>query len=209
MSVQPVIQVTAVGSSPVLSAGLASLLAGYDDLRVIAVGVTSDQSPSVETDVTVIGLAGLDLATATRIVCRSRARPDTKLVAVIDRVNDMLLSWVVDARVDACLNLETVGTHDLVYAVRAVMAGQTIVPTELLSGLRERGHAMAPGRTLTPRQRDVLALLAQGHSNKSIATHLGIEVGTVRMYVSVILAKLGVTNRTEAAALTVQQGLLT
>jgi len=68
---------------------------------------------------------------------------------------------------------------------------------------------MAPGRTLTPRQRDVLALLAQGHSNKSIAAHLGIEVGTVRMYVSVILAKLGVTNRTEAAALTVQQGLLT
>jgi DNA-binding NarL/FixJ family response regulator len=196
-----------VGSNPVLCAGLASLLDGYEDIQVVAVGGTAAQCRDVGTDVAVVGLAGLGLDAATRTIGRLRARSDTKLVAVVDAA-DEVLDWVVAAQVDACLDVGTVETYALVDTVRAVMGGQVVVSTELMSELRKRERAMAPGRALTARERDVLALLAEGQSNKSIADELELQVGTVRVYVSVILAKLGVTNRTEATVATLRDGLL-
>jgi DNA-binding NarL/FixJ family response regulator len=196
-----------VASSPMLRAGLVSWLNGDEDMRVVAVVGTAGQCRDVEADVAVVGLAGLGLDAATRSVCRVRARSDIKLVAVVEG-EDEVLGWVATAGVDACLNLGTVDTHELVDAVRGVMGGWTIMSTELLGELRRRERAMAPGWTLTPRERDVLALLAEGQSNKSIAFQLGLQVGTVRIYVSMILAKLGVANRTEAAAVTLRQDLL-
>jgi two-component system nitrate/nitrite response regulator NarL len=207
-SMSPAIRVTVVASSPVLGAGLASWLDGYEDMRVVAVGETVDQWRDVGTDVAVVGLAHLGIDAATRAVARVRGRSDTKLVAVVDGVDDVL-GWVVDARVDACLNIETVDAHQLVDTVRAVVGGRTIISTELLSALRGRADAMALGTMLTPRERDVLALLTEGQSNKSIAHQLELEASTIRVYVSMILTKLGVTNRTEAAAITLRQGLLT
>ena len=208
MSVSPAIQVTVVASSPILGAGLASWLDGYDDMRVVAVGDTVDQCRAVESDVAVVGLAGFSIDAATRTVARLRGRSDTKLVAVVDGVEDVL-GWVVAARVDACLNSATADEHLLVDAIRAAMGGRTIISTELLPAMRERADAMALATTLTPRQRDVLALLAEGQSNKAIARQLELQASTIRMYVSAILTKLGVTNRTEAAATTLRQGLLT
>jgi DNA-binding NarL/FixJ family response regulator len=187
---------------------MVSLLDGHDDIRVVAAGGPAAQRRDVETDVAVVGLAGIDFDAVTQRVCRARAGRDIKLVAVVDGVENAL-GWVVAAQVDACLSLATADTHRLVDAIRAVMSGQTIISTELRPELRERERVMAPAGTLTPRERDVLALLAEGQSNKSIARQLELQVGTVRMYVSVILAKLGVTNRTEAATVTLRQGLLT
>jgi DNA-binding NarL/FixJ family response regulator len=207
MSVSPAIRVTVVASSPILGAGLAKWLDGYDDIRVVAMGETVDQCSVVESDVAVVGLVGFSIDAATRAIARLRGRSDTKLVAVIDGVEDVL-GWVVDARVDACLNIETADRHQLVDTVRAVMDGRTIISTELLAALSERTDAMALGTTLTPRERDVLALLAEGQTNKAIARQLELQASTIRVYVSVILTKLGVTNRTEAAATTLRQGLL-
>jgi two-component system, NarL family, response regulator LiaR len=207
MSVSPVVRVTVVGSNPILCAGLASLLDGYEDIQVVAVGAAAAQCRDVEPDVAVVGLAGFGLDAATRTIGHLRARSETKLVAVVDAV-DEVLGWVVAAQVDACLDVGTVDSYALVDTVRAVMGGQVIVPTELLPELRKRERAMAPGRTLTARERDVLALLAKGQSNKSIADQLELRVGTVRVYVSLILAKLGVTNRTEATVVTLRDGLL-
>jgi NarL family two-component system response regulator LiaR len=201
------IRVMVVGGSPVLCAGLVSLLDGYEDVELVAVGRSADKCRGVEADAAVVGLVGLDPDAATRTVGDVRARSEAKLVAVVDRVEDAL-GWAAAERVDACLNFGTVDSHGLVNAVRAVMRGQAIFSTEFLSELRTRKRAEAPGWTLTPRERDVLALLAEGQSNKSIAGELELQVGTVRIYVSTILAKLGVTNRTEATVMTLQQGVL-
>jgi len=62
---------------------------------------------------------------------------------------------------------------------------------------------------LTSRERDVLELIARGRSNKRIALELGISEKTVKNHVGHVLAKLGVTDRTQAAVLAVQEGLLT
>ena len=64
------------------------------------------------------------------------------------------------------------------------------------------------GQDLTPRERELLALLVEGQTNRQIAHQLSLSPGTVRIYVSEILSKLGAGNRTEAAALALQHNLV-
>ena len=66
-----------------------------------------------------------------------------------------------------------------------------------------------PFSKLTPRENEILALLAEGQSNKVIARNLGISDGTVKLHVKSILRKLGVHSRVEAAVMAVEQGLRT
>lgn len=84
---------------------------------------------------------------------------------------------------------------ELVSVLRFVLTGGTHVPRELLSVRPSAGD----GVVLTPRQREVLALLAAGHSNREIADALGISEGTVRVHVSSVMRVLDVENRTQAA----------
>jgi DNA-binding NarL/FixJ family response regulator len=100
---------------------------------------------------------------------------------------------------------------ELARAVRAAHAGEAIidpmVAARLVHALSERPAAVPAFDGLTPRERDVLALIAQGRSNKRIALELGISEKTVKTHVGHVLAKLDVTDRTQAAVLAVQAGL--
>jgi two-component system, NarL family, response regulator LiaR len=100
---------------------------------------------------------------------------------------------------------------ELARAVRAAHAGEAIIdPTvaaRLVHALSERPAAAPAFDGLTARERDVLTLIAQGRSNKRIALELGISEKTVKTHVGHVLAKLDVTDRTQAAVLAVQAGL--
>jgi NarL family two-component system response regulator LiaR len=104
---------------------------------------------------------------------------------------------------------------ELARAVRAAQAGDAIIdPTaaaRLVHALsdpdRPRTGADTALEQLTPRERDVLGLIAQGRSNKRVALELGISEKTVKAHVGHVLAKLGVSDRTQAAVLAVQHGL--
>jgi len=100
---------------------------------------------------------------------------------------------------------------ELARAVRAAHAGEAIIdPTvaaRLVHALSKRPAATAFD-DLTTRERGVLALIAQGRSNKRIALELGISEKTVKTHVGHVLAKLDVTDRTQAAVLAVQAGLV-
>ena len=88
------------------------------------------------------------------------------------------------------------------------------MPRPLLAEIRALGTSRGAGRaddapaTLTEREREVLALLAEGRTNRQIAGQLYISEKTVSVHVSNILAKLGVGRRTEAAAIARRDGLL-
>jgi DNA-binding NarL/FixJ family response regulator len=102
---------------------------------------------------------------------------------------------------------------ELARAVRAAQAGEAIIdPTaaaRLVNALSNDRASPTALDQLTKREREVLTLIAQGRANKRIALELGISEKTVKAHVGHVLAKLGVADRTQAAVLAVQHGLVT
>lgn len=101
----------------------------------------------------------------------------------------------------------------LMAAVHAVVAGLTVIDPALVTRLGARpGTPVTPdggGETLTPREREVLLLVAEGLPNKTIARELGISEHTAKFHVGSLLAKLDAGSRTEAVTTATRRGLLT
>jgi two-component system nitrate/nitrite response regulator NarL len=103
---------------------------------------------------------------------------------------------------------------DLVVALRDIVVGKTVVAPDLapvlariVQGENIPAQETSPFSELTPRESEILSLLAEGQSNKAIARNLGISDGTVKLHVKAILRKLGVHSRVEAAVIAVEHGL--
>jgi DNA-binding NarL/FixJ family response regulator len=103
-------------------------------------------------------------------------------------------------------------SEELIAAVQAVYQGLLVVPKSMFESLWIENPPEATGELieqLTPRETEVLELLAQGLANKQIALELVISEHTVKFHVSSIYAKLGATNRMEAVRMGLQLGLIT
>jgi two-component system nitrate/nitrite response regulator NarL len=112
--------------------------------------------------------------------------------------------------------LKDMEPDQLVLALRDIVAGKTVVAPDLAPVLARvvQGDSITPAEEspfakLTPRENEILSLLAEGQSNKVIARNLGISDGTVKLHVKSILRKLGIHSRVEAAVLAVEYGLRT
>lgn len=113
--------------------------------------------------------------------------------------------------------LKDIEPDELVVALREIIAGKTVVAPELaavLARVVQGGDARAaeekpanPFSELTPREYEILTLLAEGQSNKVIARNLGISDGTVKLHVKAILRKLNVSSRITAAVMAVEHGI--
>jgi two-component system NarL family response regulator len=100
--------------------------------------------------------------------------------------------------------LKDVKGRELVDAIRAVHAGQRPLPQEIASCLAER----IPCPELSPREMEILKLIAHGASNKEIAARLTISEGTVRVHASNVFAKLGCSDRAQAVAVAFHRGII-
>ena len=110
--------------------------------------------------------------------------------------------------------LKDMEPDELVSALRDIENGKNVVAQDLTDALARmvQGDANVaddegPFSDLTPREMEILCLLAEGQSNKLIARNLGISDGTVKLHVKAILRKLGIHSRVEAAVIAVEQGL--
>jgi two-component system nitrate/nitrite response regulator NarL len=109
--------------------------------------------------------------------------------------------------------LKDMEPDELVSALREIVNGKSIVAQELTDVLARMVQGTytsdkeTPFSELTPREREILCLLAEGQSNKMIARNLGISDGTVKLHVKSILRKLNVHSRVEAAVIAVENGL--
>jgi DNA-binding NarL/FixJ family response regulator len=143
-----------------------------------------------------------------------RGSPHSRVIVLTSFLDDDRLLPALEAGAAGYL-LKNSQPAELARAIRAAHAGDAVIdPTaaaHLVSALsdreRPRPGAAAGLDQLTGRERDVLALIANGRSNKRIAFELGISEKTVKTHVGHVLAKLGVTDRTQAAVLAVQAGL--
>lgn len=107
--------------------------------------------------------------------------------------------------------LKDMEPDDLIRSLNDIVAGETVVASELTMVLARAVRGDEPTKSesamdqLTPREQEILCLLAEGQSNKVIARNLGISDGTVKLHVKAILRKLDVHSRVEAAVIAVEQ----
>ncbi|MFD1669269.1 MULTISPECIES: response regulator [Streptomyces] len=185
---------------------LAALLELEDDIRVVAeVGCGEDvldAAKGVRPDLVIVdvNMPGLDGLTAAE---RLRDQlPDSRILVltVLDAPN--VLRRAQDVRVDGYL-VKNAPVEHLVKAVRQIMAGERVIAPELALAAWE-GQASP----LTAREADVLRLAAAGAETTEIAEHLHLSPGTVRNYMTTIVAKLDARNRLDAIRIARDAGWL-
>jgi two-component system NarL family response regulator len=149
-------------------------------------------------DLRMPGMTGVEAATAIR-----REFPNARMIALTTYGGDEDIRRALAAGVQAYLTKDVL--HDeLLKAIRAVHAGQTYLPAAVAAALA----AQIPRPDLSAREVQVLELIVQGLANKQIAYSLTIAEHTVKNHVKSILSKLGVQDRTQAATVAIQRGII-
>lgn len=191
----------------VVRSGLAASLDLEDDLQVAAevdrgeavLDAYARHRPKVVLmDLQLPGISGIE---ATARLCQ--AHPEARVL--------MFSTFARDDEIHAALKAGALGylpksgrREDLLAAIRAVAAGRKWLPPDLEARLQER----TAEPEITPREREILALITQGNANKEIAAVLGIGEDTVKQHVSRILAKLKVQDRAQATAEAIRRGIV-
>lgn len=192
------------------------MLAGEPDLEVVGEATTGREAIDlcrrlapdlVLMDVRMPDMDGLAATEAIRA-----DNPDTQVVIVTLYENPDYLLQALRAGAAGYV-LKDANRQEVVAAVRQVLRGEVLlnheVATRVVRHLVDEGTGRgALGEPLTRREREVLQLLAQGMTNREIAGHLNVSVGTVKVHVERIISKLGASDRTQAAVRAVELGLV-
>lgn len=200
-------RVLIVASSAVVRAGLRSILTERGDLEPI--GEVSQLGDDSEPDVVLIDLAGGDAAEVFLPWIESGGPP---VVVLTPGLGGDDLARVLRQGAHGILPRDA-APEQIVAAVKAAALGLVVLPegSAALLPLPAAPIGVASERgveALTPREREVLALLAEGAGNKQIARRLGISEHTVKFHVGSILGKLGAGSRTEAVTMGLRLGLI-
>src|ERR1700716_2862707 len=194
-----------------VSEGLAAMINATGDLKVVGTAATAAEAVRLATlqqpDVVVMDshlpdASGADIA--------GRIRDDQPSVPIIFlSADESEVAMIAAVRAGACAYLpKSRATADVVEAVRRAAEGEMLIPAAQLARLLARSHEMARDEedrrrlleSLTRREKEVLALMAEGLDNRAIAAELGIGFTTVRGHVQNILEKLDAHSKLEALA---------
>ena len=206
------IRVVIVDDHPVVRRGISFALMTASDICVVAeagsgeeaLRLCADQRPDVVLmDMMMPGMDGV----ATTQALKQRY-PQMQVLVLTSFQESSYAREALKAGAVGYL-LKDVAIDELAQAVRSAHAGQFTLHRAITAALLQ-SPSVRPDLTeeLTDRQREVLALVVEGYSNQEIANALFVSLATVRFHVSTILAKLGASNRAEAAALAVKHELL-
>jgi NarL family two-component system response regulator LiaR len=209
------IAVLIVDDHEVVRRGLRSFLESQGDIEVV--GEAVDGAEAIEKvqdllpDVVLMDLVmpGMDGIDAIRKV--SQTCPSSRVLVLTSFSEDDKVFPAIKAGANGYL-LKDVAVEDLARAIRSVAGGEFLLHPEVagkvLDEFRETPKEMTSLSDLTPREIEVLTLIAKGYSNKEIAAALCIATRTVKAHVSNILSKLHAMDRTQAALYAVRQGLV-
>lgn len=208
------IHILVADDHPVVLDGLVAILSTQPDFEVI--GTASNglevvaQTEALHPDVLLIDLE-MPLMDGVQALETLRAKSIAVRVIVFTAFDtDERILGAVQAGAEGYL-LKGAPREELFEAIRVVNAGgsllQPIVMSKLMRHISQREDTKSV-ETLSPREREVLQLMARGLQNKEIAAELVISERTVKFHVSSILGKLGAGNRTEAVTMALQQGII-
>jgi len=201
------ITVLIVDDHPMMRLGIAAIINDQQDLTVVAQAGTGEQAvdlwrqhrPHVTLmDLRLPGMSGVEAIRAIR-----RENPRARVVVLTTYEGDEDVHQALEAGAQGYL-LKGMSPEALVDALRRVHAGSRVLPPPVARSLDSR----VPNSDLSAREHEVLSLIAQGRSNKEIAATLRITEGTVKCHVTMILSRLGVSDRTQAVVAAVQRGIV-
>jgi two-component system response regulator DevR len=200
----------------VVREGLRALIERHPEYEIVAEASSGDEAVAqakkhrpdiVVMDIQMPGRSGIE---ACRVIVDEVA--GCRVILLTSYAEEHLVYEAVRAGASAYV-LKRGGTDRLVEVIERVSRGENALEpaqlSEMFDAIHDARHVrqMTPFRELTGQELEVLALIAQGMTNREIAAGLGLAVGTVRNYVSRVLDKLNVANRTEAAAYAVQHNI--
>lgn len=203
------IKVMIVDDHPIVRAGLIGILAGEEDLEVVGEAASADEAiaaaRSLLPDVVLMDLRmpGGDGVTATSGVLA--AAPATRVVVLTTYESDADILRAVEAGAAGYL-LKDAARADLVTAIRAAARGETVLAPSVATRLVDRIRRPQPADSLSPRELEVLRLVARGLSNAEIGRELYISEATVKTHLLRTFAKLGVSDRTAAVTTALAAG---
>lgn len=207
MTTETPIRVLLLEDHEVVRDGLAAILSQEPDLQVVAQARTMEEALPLlrdrRPDVALVDLR-LPGAGGASFIAAARAELATCRCVVLttyDSDQDILTAFRAGA--DAYL-LKDSFRAEVVEAIRTVFAGRRHVSAQLSARLR----VLESERSLSPRELEVLQLVAQGESNKLIGVRLGLSEATVKTHLVRIYEKLGVSDRTSAVTAAIARGLL-
>lgn len=206
-SVAPPIRILCVDDHDLVRKGIASILSTEPGLALIGEARTAADAlrlfHQLLPDVT---LMDLRLPDESGIQAARRIRadfPDARIIALTSYDGDQDIYKALEAGVRGYLLKDMVHT-EVIRAIRTVHSGKRYIPPEVTDQLND----FFPEVALTPREVDVLNLVARGFGNKEVGDVLGTASGTVKAHMQSILGKLGAKDRTHAVTIALRRGIL-
>ena len=206
------IRVMLVDDHTMVRRGLATFLKVFDDLELAGEAESGAAAirlcGEIMPDVVLMDMVMPDMngAAATRLI--RQQFPRVQVIALTSFKEGDLVKNALEAGAIGYL-LKDVSADELGNAIRAAHAGRATLSPEAAQALvATANQPPAPGRDLTERELEVLALMVEGLNNTQIAGRLTVSPSTVKSHVSNILSKLGVASRTEAVTLALRSRLI-
>ncbi|MEW5873159.1 MAG: response regulator transcription factor [Chloroflexota bacterium] len=214
MSAHPPIRILIADDHPVVRDGLSAMLSTQPDFEVVAQAASGrqalDQIVALQPDIVLLDLEMPEMDGVAVLQALQDAQAQAAVIVFTAYDTDERILEAVRAGARGYL-LKGARREQLFEAIRSVSAGDSLLGPAVAHKLMQRvarEAIEAPLESLSPRELQVLRELSQGKSNAEIAASLFISERTVKFHVSAILRKLGAANRTEAAKIAAQRGLV-
>ena len=201
------IRILSVDDHELVRKGLAAILSIEPDLELVAAASSGAEALQLFRrhlpDVTLMDLRLADMSGSEVTMAIRHEFPDARIIALTSYDGDQDIYRALEAGVRGYLLKEMVHT-EVVKAIRVVHAGKRFIPAEVAQQLT----GFFPDVALTPREVEVLSLVARGLGNKEVGDILGTAPGTVKAHVQNILSKLGAKDRTHAVTIALRRGII-